>query len=87
MIVLRPGTNDRALVVVVVLIPKIPIQSLLILIASRASGDWKLIGYEEIKVPGVPVGSATRIALSVVLVDSISRVQRHPRSGAGRLNR
>src|SRR6185436_5827197 len=67
-IVLRPWAYNRALVVVVVLITNVQSSRRLIFIARRPSGDWKLIGYEDIKEPGEPVGSATRLPCPLSLL-------------------
>src|SRR5215467_2921441 len=79
-IVLRPWTYDRAFVVIVILIANIPIEPLVQLnrqprlrrlITHRIRGDQR---------PGDSGRIGHSISLTVVLVDSISGEQRHPRS-------
>src|SRR5690349_16697732 len=79
-IVLRPWTDDRALVVVVILIANIPIEPLMYF--DREARFGRLIAHRIRSDQRSRIASGIRdsIPLPVVLINSIRREQRHPRS-------
>src|SRR5689334_16513898 len=86
-IVLWSWPNDRAFVVVVILIADVPVEPLVQL--DCESSFRRLITHRirRDQRSRIPRGISDSIPLTVVFVDSISREERHPRSNTGhRLN-
>ena len=82
-IVLRPWTYDRAFVVVVILIANIPIEPVVQFDRQPRFRRLKTHRIRRDQRSGIPGRISHSISLPVVLVDSISRKQRHSRSDTG----
>src|SRR5437762_10691540 len=84
MIILRSWPDDRTLVVVVVLVAQVPIETA---IDSNCQPAFRRLVTHRIRVDqdaGIPGRISDAIALSIVLVDSVRRVQRHATIKPGR---
>src|SRR6185369_16190245 len=78
-IVLRPWTYDRALVVVVILIADVPIKPLVQLDSDSGFGRLKTHRIRRDQRSRISGRIRDSISLTVILVDSIGRKQRYPR--------
>ena len=82
-IILRPWTNDRAFVVVVILIANIPIEPVVQLDSKSCFRRLKTHRVRCDQRSRIPGWICQSIPLPIVFVNSISGKQRHSRSNAG----
>ena len=78
-IVLRPWADQRAFVVIVILIPKIPIEPFVDLDRQTSFRGLKTHRIRRDQCSRCSGRIREAVALSRILVDSVSRVKRHSR--------